>query len=829
MIRPRSSLLVAIPLLVLALAAGTQSLGPLPPLGALLDPAQGAWALAARAEHDRDTEARIAGLAAPVRVVYDDRGVPHIFAASEPDALRAFGWVVARDRLFQLEVQARAGGGRLTELVGALGLGVDREARALGLSRAAERKLGAIERGGAEWRVLEAYAQGVNSWIDAMRPADLPLEYRLLGTRPARWEPIHSLQLLGRMGWTLALSDHELVRMRARSLVGREAADALFPIHAPIQEPIQPNGRPLPRDDFRPLPPPGEPEPADVAAAHALDDLMPPLALSRHQRAAGDALGSNNWAVAGSRTRDGHVLLAGDPHLELTLPSIWYEAHLVVPGALDVYGVTIPGAPMIVIGFTRDIAWTFTNSEADVLDLWRETVDDASAPSRYLVDDEWRTIELRIEQYRDAVGRLLATDTLRFTHRGPLRRIGPTWVSSRWTVLEPGREIEAFLGVVRATTTREFLAVTAGYRAPAQNMLVADRGGSIAIRSTGRFPLRAGDGRGDVIRDGSRSSSDWVGDWPLERHPQAIDPPQGFLASANQQPIDPRADAGYLRASWPAPWRATRINQLLRANDRMTPDAMARMQTDPGSARADRFVPAFVAAARASASLPDAPRLARAAALLESWDRRYTPDNDRAVLFEYAMSELASNLWDELRSDGSRASLSPGDAIIAQLLEFPESAWWDDRLTGERETRDRILSRSLADAYARAVRMHGEPGSDEWTWSRRRHARIEHLLRLPALSAPSVPVQGGPSTLSPSSGSGRFGASWRMVVELGPEVRAWGIYPGGQSGNPVSARYRDGIASWREGRLDTLRYPREPADVVMPTANVTLRPSGSGR
>ena len=813
---------IALAMLAALLHLGVRGFGPVPPLGALLDPAQGAWALAAAAEHPALSSADIPGLKAPVRIVYDDRAVPHIFAESELDAYRALGWAVARDRLFQMELQARAGNGTLTQLVGTLALEVDREARALGLGRGAEVKAAAVDGRSAEWRALEAYADGVNAWIDAMPPGALPLEYRLVGARPSRWEPRHSIQLMQRMGWTLAYGEEEIVRMRARSLVGAVAADALFPVHSPIQEPIQPTGRAAPRLEGGAIPPPGVP---DASAALALSALTA-FGTVRATRE-GDVVGSNSWAVAPARTRDGYALLAGDPHLELTLPSIWYEAHLVVPGRLDVYGVTIPGAPLILIGFNRDIAWTFTNTQADVLDLYREAVDDEDVPTRYRVDNEWRRMEERIEEYRDHDGALLATDTVRYTHRGPLRRVDGQWLSMRWTVLEPGNELEALFGIMRATSVRSHLEAAAGYASPAQNMLVADRSGSIAIRSTGRYPLRPADGRGDVIRDGTRSDSDWTGAWPVARYPQAVDPPQGFLASANQQPIDPAVDSGYLGAMWPAPWRALRINELLRANARVSADDMRRMQTDGGSARADWFVPAFLDAARARAEDGSA-SLARAAALLGEWDRRYVPESRRAVLFEEAMQQLSARLWDELQVRGTR-SPSPSDVVAARLLAQPESPWWDVRETPAIERRDDVLAMSLASALDLLTRAHGEPESDEWLWSRRRQTRITHAMGIGALGAPAVPARGGPSTISPSAGSGRHGASWRMVVELGPQVKGWGVYPGGQSGNPVSRRYRDGVSRWGAGELDSLRFPRSADELPHSPAQVILRPPRSAR
>lgn len=796
--------------LLVLLALSIRRTGPLPALGPFLDPARGVWSVARQAELAPSEAGRVARLGAPVTIRYDHRGVPHIFAASETDAIRALGYVVARDRLLQMELQWRAGAGRLTEFAGPGLLRIDREARQLGLADAADAHFATLAPDSRDRRLLEAFSDGVNAWIDQLGPRDLPLEYHLLGRRPARWAPIYSLYLLGRMGWTLALSDLEENHEAARALVGEAAADALYPVNSPIQEPIQPNGQRAPREDFAPLPPPGAPDPSAARTAAPERDPRPLVAgLGSGAGRAVDALGSNNWAVAPGRTRDGHALLAGDPHLELSLPSIWYEAHLVVPDSLDVYGVTIPGAPGITIGFTRDLAWTFTNAEADVLDRYEEVVDDSLAPSRYRLDGQWRPLRLVPHRYLGADGAVLAVDTLRYTHRGPLTtcRRG-RWCSMRWTVLESGNELVAFARAARARTAAAWLDSMAGYQAPAQNMLVADRAGSIAIRTTGRFPLRPGTGRGDAFQRGDTSASDWIGDWPVATLPQSRNPAQGYLASANQQPVDPRVDARYLGADWYTPARALRINELLRADSAVTPDAMRRYQTDPGSPLADRMVPAFLQAARRH---PERAPLARAATLLAQWDRRYTLDNQRAVLYEEAMRQLGPLLWDELQlaRPGYATPSLPGAAIVLELLKDSTSRWWDNGTTKDVvEDRDAILAEALERALTATLRAHGEPDAGGWRWDRIRHASIYHLLRLRALSALGVPVQGGMSTLNPSSGDGSFGPSWRMVVELGPEVHGWGIYPGGQSGNPASTRYLDRLDAWSRGALDTLFVPK---------------------
>jgi len=787
---------------------GWRGAGTLPPLGPLVDPVRGAWGLAA-AEPPRYAEARIAGLDADVRVLYDDRAVPHIFAGSELDAIRALGFVTARDRLFQLDLQARAGGGTLTELLGSGALELDRQTRELGMGRAAERLLASLPDTGEVRRSLDAYSAGVNGYLDSMPARDLPLEYRLLGARPIRWSPIRTLQVFLRMNFTLARSDVELSYLRAAAAVGDSAAAALFPLHSPIQEPIRPAAG-EPRRLAAVVPPPGAPDTLAARLAAAVGGPATRVTGGEHAE-----LGSNNWAVAPARTRDGAALLAGDPHLDLTLPSIWYEAHLVVPGVEDVYGVTVAGLPAIAIGFSRDLAWSFTNTEADLMDRWVEEVDDSVRPRRYRVDGAWLPIELRPEAYIGPRGDTLALDTLRFSHRGPMRRAGTGWMSMRWTALESAGETSALHAAARARTVKEWLQQMAPYQSPPQNMLVADRSGTIGIRSTGRFPIRPGDGRGDRVHDGTTRASDWSGNWSVAEYPQSVAPAQGYLASANQEPIDPRDGSRYLGANWPAPWRALRLNQLLRGDSAVTTETMRRWQTDPGSARADAWVPYYL---RAAAARPADTALAHAARLLAAWDRRYTLDSEGAALFEATVRATTGRLWDELPPD-----VSPGVGAFIALLDDPTNAWWDEKTSPEIERRDDILAAALAEGYTDMVRLYGPPEFHGWTWSRVHRINIRHLLGIPALSAQDLAVSGGPGTLNPSStAGGGEGASWRMVVSLGREVRAWGTYPGGQSGNPLSRRYDDRLRQWSRGGLSELHFPRAPADVA-PVAELVLR------
>lgn len=815
--------------LAAALFVGARPVGPVPPLGQLLSPSSGIWSVVHSAELPSASALELRGLSAPVDVRYDDRGVPHIFASSEPDAARALGWVHARDRLFQMELVQRAVAGTLSELLGARALPLDRSARRLALAQAAMAKWTAVPDSSQMKRSVTAYMEGVNEYVQTLRAHDVPLEYRLLGRRPRMFDPQDTYYLLIRMSQTLSYQQAELDFHAVEQLVGRAAAEAIYAIEAPMQEPIEPvPGRRQARINtaWR-LPPAQDPDSTRVALARAFGQLA--QSLTRGEA----VLGSNNWSVSPQRSATGNALLAGDPHLELTLPSIWYEAHLVVPGQLDVYGVSLPLAPIISIGFNRDMAWTMTNTGNDVVDFYREVVDDSTAPGRYLLDGAWRDVVSRVETYRAPTGAVLAVDTFYATHRGPLLRTALGWTSQRWTAREPSDEGNSFRLAMRATGVRDFYRRTESYQTPAQNMMTADRSGNIGIRSTGRYPIRPGSGRGDLVFDGSTSANDWTGDQPSSWYPQSINPPQGYLASANQQPIDPSVRGGYHGSNWPSPWRAMRINNLLRGDSSVTVDDMRRFHTDARS-ELTPFVMTAIGDAKTAAEVAGTWTGEDEAAfgLLVKETPEFTPDSRWAVLFAAVLASLTNLTWDELIPPGDERRLTtPSQMVLASLLRDGGNPWWDDRRTPDVvEQRDAIVLKALRGAWADTRARHGNDPA-EWRWGAVRKIDVHHLLRLPGFGRTALAVSSGPGTLSPSESNGTHGASWRFVVELGPEVKGWGTYPGGQSGNPVSSRYADRLELWRRGQLAALRFPRTadelPAGHTMST--LTIRPAGGSK
>ncbi|HET7042661.1 MAG TPA: penicillin acylase family protein, partial [Gemmatimonadales bacterium] len=702
---PRFFLWAAAAAVILVLSG--HPLGPLPPIGRFLDPATGIWSVAHQAAPLQDATLHLPSLTAPVEVAVDHRGVPQIFAASDRDAWRALGWLHARDRLFQLDLQTRATEGTLTEWVGPAALSLDRDMRTLGLARLADSLWQALPDTSLTRAALTAYAEGVNARIASLGARDLPFEYHLISTRPRPWRPEYSLYLAERMTYTLTWQETDLQREALATMVGDRAAAALLPAVAPLQEPVVPDPRGL-RPLVVDLPPPGPrrvapPPRVGAIADAAINDLQ---------------AGSNNWAIAPARSADHHALLAGDPHLDLTLPSVWYEAHLVSADGLDIYGATLPGAPAVLIGLTPGVAWSFTNSEADFVDHYREAVNDSVHPTAHLVDGAWRPVAERVERYLGRRGETLAVDTLYRTARGPLRRYAGGWRSLRWTGLEARDPIGAFVRLQRARSVGDFLVALAVLEAPSQNGVAADTAGHIAELTAGRYPRRPNNDGGTIF-DGTSSASDWRGDLPPLR--AVLDPPRGTLFSANEQGVDPRVDPAYRGNGWAAPWRAMRIARLSAAAGQVTPDLMRRWQTDPISERALWWTPAIVAATAGESSLA-APR-----ALLAGWQDGYRPSSRAAALFEVTMEQVAQLTWDEVAVKG-RVVAWPSATVLAALRDRPDDIWWDRRDTPARERRDDILREALARAWDRLVRAPGfGPDTTRWRWDRHQTAQVPHI------------------------------------------------------------------------------------------------------
>ncbi|MDX1618117.1 MAG: penicillin acylase family protein [Balneolaceae bacterium] len=776
------------------------SLGPAPPMGPFMNPNSGFWANAvtqsAAGSHLRLTlEPDPFSLSGPVRVYYDEYDIPHIFAETDPDLYFAQGYVTARDRLWQMELQTHAAAGRLSEILGPQMLELDRFRRRIGMVYSAERALERVMEDPESAEAVEAYTAGVNAWIDRLDPAQYPLEYKILDYAPEPWTPLKVSLLLKNMTYTLASNNNDVRMSNTRAFLGTEFIEAILDLEPEQIDPIIPPGTEWNFDPLEPRKPTSNFTPSIV-------NDIPTFGTDPNN-------GSNNWAVSGSKTASGFPILANDPHLNMTLPSIWYAVQLHSP-TQNVMGVSLPGAPTVIIGFNEHIAWGSTNVSADVWD-WYEIEFRDSTLSEYRYDGKWRNSEQRIEQI-SVKGKAAVSDTVVYTHHGPVintssssdeavsERI-PKNHAVRWMAYEESNELKYFLEINRAGNYDDYRRALTYYHNPAQNWIFADST-DIAITVTGKYPLKWEE-QGRYISDGSNPLYEWQGWIPFEQIPSVKNPERGFVSSANQDPVD-SSYPYYLDDDFAPYERGKRINDRLAAMDRITAADMQQLQLDDASYHAQSVLPAFLEHLERD-TLDESGR--NALDELNDWD--YHNDGSRIApsLFKYWWEAFEEAIWsDEYGTIEAPLARPDRDQVAHLVLNEPELRWYDDIETEQTETLADLINHSFYRALRNLEEAFG-PYGDGWRWGYVNDTDIRHIARIPGLGRNDLFTDGGAESVNAIRGG--HGPSWRMVVELGPEVKARGIYPGGQSGNPGSPLYDNMIDDWNAGTLYPLWFMRD--------------------
>ena len=741
--------------------------------------------------------ASLAGLASAVEVRFDGAGVPALRAASELDAAAALGWLHANDRLFQMELTRHAATGRLGELFGERALAYDRRVVRLGVRRTTARLFAAASPRTRE--LLEAYAAGVNAWMRA-HGNDLPPEFRLLGRRPEPWRATDSLAVIAVMARTLSPiaepPEEELFgflrafgAVRARELAVDSAA-AVF---------------------------------AEVEAA-ALATAGPSAALE--DRPEGADLGSNNWVVAPERSASGEALVANDPHLNIGLPNVWYQARISAPD-YEASGMTLPGAPAVVLGRGPRLAWACTNLYIDDVDLYLERLD--ATGTQVQRGEGWVPIASERETIR-ASGHEESIE-VRWTDRGLFlgadSEHGLPPRSVAWAGFEPADQLAAIAGLARARTLDEVPLAIAPYAYPAQNLVVAGADGGILWTPLGRGPDRFGwDGR--FPAPGWRPDVGWRGLLPAAHNPVLRDPPEGAIATANSRlPIETPAWFG---ADFDTPFRVDRIRERLLSRRDWTVDELAALQVDDLSLWARTLVGAL-----GDGYTGDA---AKAAAALASWDGKMAVRGP-AALFALVERELQRAVFADEAHAAGLPRFGTRKRLAALLDGRIAETWFDDVSTGAREARHETVEKALAAAWRQATARWGE-SIERWPYGAMHRLVLDHPLggawlvgrwlargpyELPG-SATTVLAFGGPWRGDEVDVT--YGPSMRFVTSAADPEATRAVIPGGQSGHPFDAHYDDQIDDYLAGRTRAVPWS---AEAVARAAVSTLRlmPEGSGR
>jgi penicillin amidase len=797
--------------------------GTVPPPGKLLNPFAGFWQNGTRGDFPPAGKV-IPGLRDEVRVAWDSRHVPHIFAGNDHDLFLAQGYVAASLRLWQMEFQLIFTAGRIAEIVGPMGLEQDRFNRRFGMVWAAENALRKFRDDPKTWEAIEAYSTGVNAYIQSLDKKNLPVEYKILDYEPEPWTELKCALLLKTIAYTLTSFNQDAAMTVMKEALGGPVVDALFPDQPPLVDPVIPPGTAW---DFAPVPLPkpkpqkGPGSPNEIAGGGSPDAESAGI-MSLGTRPSSE-VGSNNWAISGRLTRSGFPILCNDMHLGLTLPAIWYELQLSAPG-VSVRGVSFPGAPLVVAGYNADIAWGFTNGTDDVLDWYAVKFKDETH-GEYLTNGEWRKTSVRDERIKLRGGKTVV-DRVIYTHQGPVVRWKgeppfpgvdvPVEAALRWLAHDPANEFKTLDGLNRAKNYEDYLKALEYWDCPAQNIVYADRAGTIAIWHNGKYPLRW-KGQGRYVLDGSNPGDDWQGWVPRPHNPHIKNPERGFVSSANQIAADARYPY-YLGWDYAAYERGARINEILSSAKDVTPEDMIEMQRDVLDLRARMVVPRLLGLVREA--MTDAERRSRDE--LRNWNFE-----DRAALiaptiFKQFWNDLNGLTWNDEKKDGMERMTWPASEVMVDLiLNRPDSEFFDDRTTPGKETLADIADRAFRTAVSKLEKKWG-PFGPAWKWGKAKGTRIGHLAGIPGLGREGLEADGDSHTIDAISVS--WAPSWRMVVELGPEVRAWGIYPGGQSGNPGSKFYDDFVDGWLAGKpseLVFLKSADEPHPQVV--ARTTMR------
>jgi penicillin amidase len=756
--------------------------------------------------------ARVEGISGPVTIETDALGVVTIRAASVRDACFGLGYAHARDRLWQMEFQRRIGSGRLSEILGRRMVETDRFLRTVGFRRAAAQALGGLA--SAVRAQLEAYAAGANQYLATSSAR--PIEFRLLRVRPEPFDAVDCLTWGKMMAWDLASvnATNEIRRARFAAAVGPERAAELFP-PVPAEPTIlrdeewKADFAVDSRDSVLKREGGGSPE-SGAPSPVFWDAFETRLALLDRLGFGGETEGSNSFVLAGSRTRSGRPLLENDPHLSLRAPSLWYLARLEAPG-FSVEGATLPGIPSVIIGHNARVAWGLTSLEADVQDLYLEETDPADR-GRYFNAGGWHRFDARSETIRVRGAPDVALEVRSSVH-GPIvtevlrgaAAISSPAVALRWTGLDPDDTTsEAFSGFNAAGDWREFLAAASRLKGPPQNIVYADVDGHIGYTASGSVPIRPrSDGSLPVS---GRGADDWAGYVAFERLPRVLDPPRGFVVTANNRVVSDSYPYPLTR-DWPEPYRARRMTDIILSRPIWSAGDARVIQLDQLSLQAGDLLPLLLD------TKPADPASARALDILKGWNGEFGPDSVPASIYAAWYAKLSEMPQDELKDipAGNVRSRFVINALKAN------SRWCDDVRTPRTETCAEFKSATLSEAMAAlAARLGGDPSA--WKWRRLHRARLAHGV------FEGVPVLRGFFSLEAGAGGdastvnvgayrrdGSFlmtdGASYRQLLDLSDLSRGSYVHTTGQSGNVFDHHYRDLLALWRDGRYITLGNP----------------------
>ncbi|HTN47700.1 MAG TPA: penicillin acylase family protein [Flavipsychrobacter sp.] len=800
-------------------------MGSLPPLGRLLDPVSGWAANAESTTKNFNEKLSLKGLQQPVAVWFEERMVPHIQAQNDHDLYYTLGYVHASFRLWQMDMQTRASAGRVGEVVGekivkdpitgkeknAL-LEFDRSQRRKGMVYAAENSLKAIEAEPRTKQMIDAYTAGINQYIASLSYKKLPLEYKLMSFEPEPWTNLKCALLMKSMADDLTGYTEDFPLTVLKDQLPEEDFELLFPLRTAGSIPVIPSGTKFETPSMKK---PEVPE-GDVwtkfstSSAGAQASSKSPISHPEYPDYE-TGVGSNNWVISGSKTQSGAPILCNDPHLGLNLPALWFEVQLQAPG-MNVYGVSLPGAPGVIIGFNDSISWGLTNNYRDVKDFYEiEKIDN----SAYRFDGNQRTFDKKIEIIK-IKGKPDFIDKVNYTLHGPVmydetfddplkskKNIALTWMAHRGT-----NELLSVYLLNKAGNYQEFTDALMHFQCPAQNFVYADRQNNIAMWGQGQF-INKWEGQGRYVMKGNTSATLWGEDIPLRENPHVLNPPQQYLASANQMTTD--STYPYWYNGYFSDFREWRINELIGQFCKngilyKNPSALSRdlftmqaVQNDENSrllkvisGRISKFITNVGSVSGKLTSGYDG-----------YYDATLSPESEHSSFYQIVWAFLYRNIWEDDFFNVPQILYPKEERTMQLIVTDSNSKFYDDKRTGSIETLREMVQRSVRQTQDSLDKLKKQLGSLQWY--KVKGTQLTHLAKIDAFSYKDLKIGGWGNTINAVKKT--HGPSWRMIVEMGKErIRGYGIYPGGQSGNPGSKFYGTSVKNWVEGKYYNLLF-----------------------
>jgi penicillin amidase len=775
--------------------------GSVPPIGKFLNPYTGVW----QNETDESIsgEILIPGLKEKVTVHYDAELIPHVFAQNDLDLYRAQGYLTAKHRLWQMEFQTYAAAGRLSEILGEGALAYDRQERRRGMVYGAEQTIKKMSED-SDLEFTQAYAEGVNSYVNQLEAKDFPVEYKLLDYKPEAWSPKKTALLLMYMTKMLAGGDEDIENTNALRLFGKERFDLLFPDFFDLTDPIIPKETDWSFIDVPQTPTPFN-EPVLDSIAETIDKPDPNY-------------GSNNWAVSGEKSYSGNAILANDPHLGLNLPSIWFVMQLKTPNH-NAFGATLPGALAIIIGFNEYISWGQTNATRDVVDWYKIEFNEDGTKYRY--NNAWKDVTYRIEEIK-IKGQASFKDSIRYTHHGPVvydknfkSDREKSGYAMKWIGHIGGNGQRTFLDLNKSKNYTDYLQALTHYTAPAQNFIFASTEGDIALWVQGKLPNKW-EGQGKFIMDGSLPENDWQSFIPQAFNAHTKNPARGFVSSANQHPVD-EAYPFYVYNDGYETYRNRVINSYFNAKDEFNIQDFKDLHNNNYNLKASELMPYMLETMDVSNLTAEEKVIFDEA---KAWKYNNDIDEVGPSIWKQWYEKLYDMVWDEFDIEGTAIDAPYTYQTIYLLKNKGEDPFMDIIETPKKETAKDLFLLSFKKAAARLMEIKLEEGN--YTWVNYKGTYAGHLLQgLPAFSRFDIPIGGGRNIVNATSEN--WGPSWRMIVEMTSPPTALGIYPGGQSGNPGSKYYDNFIDDWAAGKYHQLNFLQSDiaTDVVISTQTLT--------